>query len=94
MGGGSWATALAKLLLQNRESIIWYMRRDDRIADFKSEGHNPVYLSDVIFDVDRIEFYSDINKACNEAERIRGIAQLFQGERNVQPLAAHSYVFG
>lgn len=70
MGGGSWATALAKLLLQNCESIIWYMRRDDRIADFKSEGHNPVYLSDVIFDVDRIEFYSDINKACNEADTL------------------------
>lgn len=56
MGGGSWATALAKLLLQNCDSIYWYMRRDDRIADFKRTGHNPVYLSDIVFDTARINF--------------------------------------
>ena len=42
MGGGSWATAIAKMCLAQEESINWYMRRDDRIADFKRLGHNPV----------------------------------------------------
>ena len=41
MGGGSWATAIAKMVLNQAESINWYMRRDDRIADFKRLGHNP-----------------------------------------------------
>ena len=54
MGGGSWATALAKLLLKNRETILWYMRRDDRIEEFMKLGHNPAYLTDVQFDVQRI----------------------------------------
>lgn len=70
MGGGSWATALAKLLLQNCDSIYWYMRRDDRIADFKRTGHNPVYLSDIMFDTARINFSSDINEVCGKADTL------------------------
>ena len=68
MGGGSWATALAKLLLMNNDRILWYMRRDDRIADFMRLSHNPAYLSDVRFDTDRIDFSSDINEVCREAD--------------------------
>lgn len=70
MGGGSWATALAKLLLQNCETILWYMRRDDRIADFKRLRHNPAYLSGVELDIERIEFSSDINEVCTKADTL------------------------
>lgn len=70
MGGGSWATALAKLLLRNCDTIQWYMRRDDRIDDFRRLGHNPAYLTDVLFDVHRIEFSSDINKVCRECDTL------------------------
>lgn len=70
IGGGSWATALAKLLLGNVYRISWYMRRPERIEEFRRRGHNPVYLSDVPFDVDRIDFHSDISEACSEADII------------------------
>lgn len=70
MGGGSWATALAKLLLRNCETILWYMRRDDRIEEFIRLGHNPAYLTDVPFDVQRIEFSSDINDVASRADTI------------------------
>ena len=56
MGGGSWATAIAKMVLNQAETINWYMRRDDRIADFKRLGHNPAYLTGVKFDTKRINF--------------------------------------
>lgn len=70
LGGGSWATALAKLLLQNCKEILWYMRRDDRIEDFKRLGHNPAYLTDAHFDVEHIEFSSDINETCSRADTL------------------------
>ena len=62
MGGGSWATAIAKMLLEKNEEIWWYLRRDDRIEDFRRLGHNPAYLTSVHFDVNRIHFDSDINR--------------------------------
>lgn len=70
MGGGSWATALAKLLMRNLDSIHWYMRRPDRIDDFRRLGHNPAYLTDVEFDIGRIFFSSDINEVCGECDTL------------------------
>ena len=68
LGGGSWATALAKLIADNGVDFIWYMRRRDRIDDFLKLGHNPVYLSDVSFDTSKIKFTDDINGAIREAD--------------------------
>lgn len=70
VGGGSWATALAKLLLGNCPRISWFIRKQSRIDEFRRMGHNPVYLTDVNFDVDRIDFYSDITEACRGSETI------------------------
>lgn len=70
MGGGSWATALASVLLKNCETINWYMRRDDRIDEFKRIHHNPAYLTDVRFDTERIMFSSDINKVVEMSDTL------------------------
>lgn len=70
MGGGSWATALARLLMNNNETITWYMRRPDRIEQFKQLGHNSAYLTDVRFDTRRIFFTDDINLAVREADTL------------------------
>ena len=70
MGGGSWAPALAKIVLSTQERINWYMRRDDQIQDFLQTGHNPSYLSAVEFDINRINFYSDINRTIEESDTL------------------------
>lgn len=70
IGGGSWATALAKILLNNCDSILWHIYREDRIEDFRRLGHNPAYLSDVAFDTSRITFSTDINAICSGADTL------------------------
>ena len=70
IGAGSWATALARLLLLNNDRIIWYVRRPERVAEFIRYRRNPVYLSDVTFDTARIDFYSDIDIAVGGADTL------------------------
>jgi Glycerol-3-phosphate dehydrogenase len=68
MGGGSWATALAKIVLSTQENVNWYMRRPESIEDFKRLKHNPSYLTSVRFDMEKIEFYDDINKVIEDSD--------------------------
>ncbi len=70
IGGGSWATAIAKIVVGHTHHIGWYMRRDDRIEDFKRLGHNPAYLRSAHFNVDEILFSSDINKIVKEYDTL------------------------
>lgn len=63
IGGGSWATALAKILLDNTSQICWYMRNTSAIEHIKEFKHNPNYLSDVEFDTKKLLLTDDINQA-------------------------------
>ncbi|MBR6979795.1 MAG: glycerol-3-phosphate dehydrogenase [Prevotella sp.] len=70
IGGGSWATAIAKIVVGHTHHIGWYMRRDDRIADFRRMGHNPAYLTSVHFNTEEINFSSDINKIVDQYDTL------------------------
>ena len=70
IGGGSWATAIAKIVVEHTHHIGWYMRRDDRIEDFRRLGHNPAYLMSVRFNINEIEFSSDLNYIVQEYDTL------------------------
>ena len=70
IGSGSWATALAKLLMRNCDRITWYVNKRDRVEDFIKNGRNPFYLTDITFDTWRIDFTTDINEACKNADTL------------------------
>ena len=70
IGGGSWATAIAKIVVSHTHHIGWYMRRDDRIDDFRRLGHNPAYLTSVHFDVNEIHFDNDINRIVQQYDTL------------------------
>jgi len=70
IGSGSWATAIAKMLLENVSEINWFFRKEETIEQFKEFGYNPRYLQSVEFDTERIHFYNDINQIFSESEII------------------------
>ncbi|MCB0410551.1 MAG: NAD(P)-binding domain-containing protein, partial [Flavobacteriales bacterium] len=61
IGSGSWATAIAKLLLNNSNKINWFVRHTEDIEFFKKYKHNPKYLSSCTFEIERINFFNDVN---------------------------------
>jgi glycerol-3-phosphate dehydrogenase (NAD(P)+) len=68
IGGGSWATAIAKMLCANVPEIAWYMRNEAAIEHIKIEKHNPNYLSSVEFDTNKLRLTHDINEAVAYAD--------------------------
>lgn len=70
IGGGSWATAIAKMLCENQEKIAWYMRSTYALEHLKHQKHNPNYLSSVAFDTNKLQLTNDINEAIKFADII------------------------
>lgn len=68
LGGGSWATAIVKMLTDNHIKVGWYMRNQEAIDCILTEFHNPKYLRGVHFDTNLLELNSDINEVVNAAE--------------------------
>jgi glycerol-3-phosphate dehydrogenase (NAD(P)+) len=68
LGGGSWATAIVKMLSNSENKIVWYMRNGQAIEHIKLHAHNPNYLSSVEFNVEKLLLTDDINKAVEGAE--------------------------
>lgn len=62
IGGGSWATAIAKILMENVQEINWYMRNPDTISQFKQLSHNPRYITTAEFDINKINFTHNIDE--------------------------------
>ncbi|MCR9181490.1 MAG: NAD(P)H-dependent glycerol-3-phosphate dehydrogenase [Flavobacteriaceae bacterium] len=68
IGGGSWATAIVKMLCENLPKVSWYMRSIYAIEHIKKEDHNPNYLSSVEFDTKQLLLSNDINKVVKDAD--------------------------
>lgn len=67
-GGGSWATALAKILTQNGHVVCWYVRREEMAEYIRKYKHNPDYISDATFDTNKLILTNDINQAVAYAD--------------------------
>lgn len=72
IGGGSWATAIIKMLSDNltEKDLFWWMRNTDAIAHIKTYKHNPNYLSSVEIRVPDAHISADIKAIISSADYI------------------------
>ena len=67
-GGGSWATAIVKMLCENLDEVGWYMRSVYAKEHILNEQHNPNYLSSVEFHLEQLKLSNDINEMVRYAD--------------------------
>ena len=67
-GGGSWATAIVKMLCENLDEVGWYMRSAYAIEHIRKHKHNPDYLSSVEFHLEQLRLSNDINEMARYAD--------------------------
>ena len=68
IGSGSWATALAKIVMHNAPDINWYIRKQETIDEFIEIRRNPNHLEWAYFDVSRIHLSADINAVIEQSD--------------------------
>ena len=88
IGSGSWATAIAKIVTENGHHITWCLRQQSNIDYFEKRKHNPHYLRNAYFDLQK-----SLKKATRLNENVFGDVagalgfglgnKLFQGGKEV-----------
>lgn len=68
LGGGSWATALVKILLGNGNKINWYMRDEENVKYILTYHRNKNFLSDVKIDTNNVNFYHSTNEIVKDSD--------------------------
>ena len=68
IGGGSWATALSKVISENTKQLMWWMRNEDSISHLQKFSHNPKYLQSASFEMSHIELSSDLTALIAKAD--------------------------
>ncbi len=68
IGGGSWATALAKVLQNQQKKINWFIRRQEVIDSIRNFGHNPDYLASVEFNPSMLFLSNNLNEIIDRSD--------------------------
>lgn len=68
IGGGSWATALAKILTDRKHPINWWLRTSDAIEHIQQKGFNRGYLSSVKFDISLLSLSASVSEVVKNSD--------------------------
>ena len=70
LGGGSWGTALVKILTDNKCYVNWYVRNKENVMHIKKYGKNLTYLRSVNFDKKKIHVSDYIEEITQQSDII------------------------
>lgn len=68
IGGGSWATAIVKILSEGNVHIKWWMRNSEDVEYIKRLHHNKNYLSSVEIHPSKVKPYTNLKEALRDTE--------------------------
>ena len=68
IGSGSWATAIAKMLLTNTDELNWWVRREETKDHLLQYGRNPNYIQSIEFDTKRIHVSTDMQAVIDASD--------------------------
>ncbi len=68
IGGGSWATAIVKILSNTQSSINWWLRGQENVDYIKKFHHNPNYLSSVEFDITKVKVSAHLQEVVDASD--------------------------
>lgn len=68
IGGGSWATAIVKMLLNNCDEVTWWLRKQETVDYVKKFQRNPNYLQSVSFNIDKLYLTNSIEEAIERTD--------------------------
>jgi len=70
LGGGSWPTAIMKILSTNLDQVYWYMRNENAVEHIKKHKHNPNYIQSIEFDLEKIHVTTNMQEVIDFADII------------------------
>lgn len=68
IGGGSWATAIVKMLCNNAPQVHWWIRNPLAVEHIKKYKHNPNYLTTVEFDTEKLLLNTNFKEVVANAD--------------------------
>ena len=70
LGSGSWAPAIVKILHISQKSVSWYIREPEILEGILETKHNPMYVSDIEYNTNKLKLFGDVNEAVKDADII------------------------
>lgn len=71
IGSGSWATAIAKILLENvNREVNWWVRSDETCEALLRDGRNPRHLPEALLDASRLHVSTDLQSVIAQSTHL------------------------